>query len=562
MARMRTWGRRTVIPVIAGACMFASLLVPVVGTARAASSDQALIDRTCALPASYLRRTLLGWSPDRSGEITWITRQPNFVGSGLPHAGPWDYIQDVPMLWYGPGVIRARGEVARPVTLADVAPTQAALLGFDGFNAIDGAPMTEALVDPSGSDPPKLVVVLVWDAGGLDVLQAHPGDWPYLRSLIPKGTYYANAAVGSSPTSTAQDHATIGAGAFPIHHGLVGHHFQVGGQDTTPWQIGPNFFMLPTFADVYDQAMGNKPVVGAVATADIHLGMLGHGSFWHGGDRDIAVTRSVTAKATLTDEGDQWNLPKTLADYYELAGYANDVRGFARDKQQLDRRDGKLDGKWRGNDIEQLLHGFDTPARTPYQERVVESVIHHEGFGKDSTPDLFYANFKEIDYISHVWSMNSPEMSDAVVYQDAALKRFVAFLDHEVGTGNWAMVLTADHGAMPDPNVSGGFQVSTGALGASIESRFDTDGDGVPVVDLVQPSNAMLNVQELEDNGSTLDDVATYVQGLTQADTAGGGVTPQPGHEQEQVFQAVFPTALLTRLPCLPEAKRLVRSAV
>ncbi len=560
MPRMRTSARRILTPIVVTACLCGSMFVR--PAASVSSADQALIDRACALPASYLRRTLLGWSPDRSGEITWITREPNFVGSGLPHAGPWDYIQRVPMLWYGPGVIRAQGQVGRPVTLADIAPTQASLLGFDGFHALDGSPMTEALADPSGANPPKLVVVLVWDAGGIDVLRAHRQDWPYLRSLIPKGTFYTNAVVGSSPTSTAQDHATIGTGAFPIHHGLVGHHFQIGGQDTTPWQIGPNFFMMPTFADVYDQAMGNRPVVGAVATADIHLGMLGHGSFWHGGDRDVAVTRSVAAKATLTDEGDQWNLPKTLADYYELAGYANDVPGFARDKQQLDRRDGKLDGKWRSNDIDQLLYGFDTPARTPYEERVVEAVIRHELFGKDSTPDLFYANFKEIDYISHVWSMNSPEMSDAVVYQDDSLKRFVAFLDAQVGRGNWAMVVTADHGAMPDPHISGGFQVSTGALGASIESRFDTDGDDVPVVDLIQPSNAELNLQELQDNGFTIDDVATFVQGLTQTDTAGGGVTPQPGHENDQVFQSVFPTALLTDLPCLPGAKQLARSAV
>jgi hypothetical protein len=559
---MRTTARRIFVPIVASAWLGGSLLAPAVGAAGASLGDQALIDRACALPVSYLQRTLLGWSPDRSGEITWVTQQPDFVGSGLPHAGPWDYIQQVPMLWYGPGVIRAQGEVPRPVTLADIAPTQASLLGFDGFDAIDGTPLTDALEDPTGSNPPKLVVVLVWDAGGIDVLRAHPGDWPYLRSLIPRGTYYTHAVVGSSPTSTAQDHATIGTGAFPIHHGLVGHHFQVGGVDTTPWQIGPNFLMLPTFADVYDEAMGNRPVVGAVATADIHLGMLGHGSFWHGGDRDIALTRSVAAKATLTDEGDQWNLPKTLSDYFELAGYANDVPGFAEDKRQVDRRDGKLDGKWRSNDIEQLLHGFDTPARTSYQERVVEAVIRHEGFGKDSTPDLFYANFKEIDYVSHVWSMNSPEMSDAIVYQDEALKRFVALLDTQVGKGNWAMVLTADHGAMPDPTVSGGFQVSTGALNSNIESRFDTDGDDVPVVDLVQPSNTLLNVQELEDNGFTLDDVANYIQGLTQADTAGGGVSPQPGHEGDQVFEAVFPTALLTQMPCLPEAKRLVRSAV
>ena len=120
----------------------------------------------------------------------------------------------------------------------------------------------------------------------------------------------------------------------------------------------------------------------------------------------------------------------------------------------MDQADGKLDGLWRANAIDQLLKGFDTPARTPYQERVVETVIQHEGFGKDDMPDLLYLNFKEIDYVSHVWSMNSLEMRDAVVAQDLALKRFVPFLNQQVGKGNWAMVLTADHGAMPDPAVS------------------------------------------------------------------------------------------------------------
>jgi hypothetical protein len=46
------------------------------------------------------------------------------------------------------------------------------------------------------------------------------------------------------------------------------------------------------------------------------------------------------------------------------------------------------------------------------------------------------------------------------------------------------------------------------------------------------------------------------VMSLTQQDTAGGGVSPQPGHEGDTVFQAVFPSDMLSSLPCLPEAKR------
>jgi type I phosphodiesterase/nucleotide pyrophosphatase len=472
--------------------------------------------------------------------------------------GPWPYVQDVPMRWYGPGYIKAQKPIQRPVTLAGIAPTQGEITGYP-FKPIDGQPMTEAVIPASARTnpkPPKLLVTMVWDAGGMDTLQAHPTSWPYLKSLIPQGTFYANATVGSSPTSTAQDHAIIGTGAFPDHHGLVGHHMMIGGKLTTPWNDGPAYLILPTFADLFDQAYGNKPIVGLVGTVDIHFGMLGHGAFMGGGDRDIALTRSVIGGDTLTDEGFEWNLPTREAPYYTLPDYANKVPGLKSDIRKLDQQDGKLDGKWRDNDIQQLLKGFDTPARTPYQERVVETVIKNEGFGKDDMTDLLFLNFKEIDYVSHVWSMNSPEMQDAVVAQDDALKRFVYFLNQQVGKGNWAMVLTADHGAMPDPAVSGGFQISTAPIQDGINQTFDTNGDNVPIVDLVQPSQVFINTDELAKNGYTLDDVSRYIEGLTQAQTVGSGVTPIPGHENDKVFQAVFPSALMQNLPCLPEARK------
>ena len=533
-----------------------AVLAPFVLTtaAPAAPSDQDLVNIVCGLPHDYLVRTWNGYSPDRGPELTAIPAEPNFMGAGLPHVGPWDYIQHVPMFWYGPGHIAANGQVPGTVTLADIAPTQSSLLHFDGFTAPDGTVMKKA-IEP-GQTPPKLVVVLVWDSAGINVLQEHAKEWPYLKSLIPKGTWYDDAYVGSSPTSTAQDHATIGTGSFPIHHGIVAHHFQMGGQDTTPWQIGPNFFVDPTFADIYDYANENKPVAGMVATADIHLGMLGHGSFWNGGDRDIAMTRSPDVKSTSTAEGDVWNLPKEEAPYYHLPDYLNDVPGFQDDIDALDRADGKQDGKWRANDIDQLQHGFDTPARTVYQERVVETVVKNEGFGADDTPDLLYLNFKEIDYVGHVWSMNSPEMTDAVRYQDEALKRFVPFLDQQVGKGNWAMVITADHAAMPNPTVSGGFEISTGAVQQAIEAQFDTNGDATPIVDNVQPGSIFLNEDEVAANGTTFDDIARFTQTLTQAQTSGGGITPNPGQENDPVFAAVFPSSIMENLPCLPEAAK------
>ena len=91
------------------------------------------------------------------------------------------------------------------------------------------------------------------------------------------------------------------------------------------------------------------------------------------------------------------------------------------------------------------------------------------------------------------------------------------------------MVITADHAAMPNPAVSGGFEISTGAVQQAIEARFDTNGDAVSIVDNVQPGSIFLNEDEVAANGTTIDDIARFAQTLTQTQTSGGGDHAEPG---------------------------------
>jgi hypothetical protein len=518
--------------------------------AQAVDEDVAAL--ACSLPHEWLLRTWRGHRDDRAADIQILPIEPNFVGSGLPHVGPWAYAQDIPMFWYGPDHVAAVGEVQRPVTLAGVAPTQAQFLGFD-FLAPHGSPMVEALA--ANPSPPKLIVTIVWDAAGRNVLSRWPREWPYLRSLIPQGTWYDVATVGTSPTSTAQTHATIGTGAFPEAHGLVAHRLRIGPDITTPWAQGPLYLIEPTLADLYDVAMGNEPVIGELGTVSIHLGMLGHGSLWGGGDQDIAVIREKVGAETLGAEGFEWNLTPALRPYYRFPTYLNEVGGFEQDVRAVDAADGRIDGRWLTNDIDTLLQGFDTPARIPYQTRVLESLIVREQFGADDVPDLLFVNYKMIDYISHVWTVNSPEMRDAVRAQDESLQDLVTFLDRQVGEGEWVLALTADHGSLPDPQVTGAFQISTGPIAAGINTTFDTDGDDTRLVDLIQPTQIFVNTAELEQNGHTLAEVSEWIMGLTKGQTALPGVTVPPSEASDPIFQAAFPSVIMHDLPCLPEAR-------
>ncbi|HYZ12909.1 MAG TPA: alkaline phosphatase family protein [Actinomycetota bacterium] len=521
---------------------------PTTATSPVARESSLAGDACRTIDRDVLLRTWRGVRLDRSGDVQIIPIEPNFVSGGLTHATPFDYTQEVPVFLYGPGFVRP-GTYDAPITLADVAPTTAALLKFP-FVAPDGAAQTQALLPDDERDLPRLVVTLIWDSGGTNVLERWPDSWPYLASLVPHGAWFTNATVGASPSNTPIGHATIGTGAFPVHNGFVDEYMRVNGFLQKPNANGPAFLLEPTLADLYDRAMGNRPKVGAIATLAAHVMMMSHGSQWGGADRDLAVTREKEFGETAGAESVQWNLTSGMAPFYELPSYVNDLPPLSRYVEEVDRADGARDGMWRGNSIEQLSNGFDTPARTPFQQALVERLVERERFGVDDVPDLLYVNYKAIDTIGHLFSADGIEMSDAVATQDAALERFVEFLDRTVGRGEWVMVLAADHGTQPDPEVSGAFQIDVAKLETGLSDAFD-DGDDVAVVERVRPSEIWLDRDELRDNGHTLADVSQWLLELTQADTFKNQNVPDPGHENERVFAAALPSSILAALPCV-----------
>src|SRR5215211_7211811 len=197
------------------------------------------------LGSEYLELVTRSYHAERLGDLQLLVTP--FSSSNYPqesrslepndprssHAVTWMYGERVPIVIWSPGRSEPQDHTER-VTLADLAPTTARLIGFDEFRAADGVALPGI---PSVTPPaqPRLVVTFVIDGGGWNVLRRWPDAWPNLKRLMREGATYRNAISGSFPAVTGSTHATIGTGAFPRTHGITGHNVRRGGGPVKAW---------------------------------------------------------------------------------------------------------------------------------------------------------------------------------------------------------------------------------------------------------------------------------------------------------------------------------------
>jgi hypothetical protein len=499
-------------------------------------ADQPWFRDACDLSPAILRRIRRGYHPDRSPDVAFIPNRPHYF-EGFAHAGPWPYLQNVPFAFYGPGILDPTGSVdaAREVTMADLAPTLADLVGAEMPEGRPGRPVEE-VVAAHNERTPKLVVTAVLDGGGWNVLERWPDSWPFLRRMMDAGVSVTDATVGSSPSVTPPIHATLGTGTFPNEHEIVDIPVRDGDvvEDSFDGD-DPSNLSVSTFADEYDLSTDNAAIVGMIGESRWHLGMIGHGAAHPGGDRDIAVLSDLD-----TDGGMYTN-----ERLYELPSYVEDRAYFDELVAEVDRRDGAVDGLWRGRDLSDLLDLRFTPVWALYQRPHITEVIEGEGFGRDEVTDLLFLNYKFIDHAGHKYSVDSPEMALAVKMTDAGLRELVVTLDRVVGEGNWVLAVTADHGSQPvEPR---GRVINQNPLSANVEEHFGADADRLVLED--RALGIWLDRAYAQEVGVGVEAVAEYLNGYTIGDDLKDGeALPAFMSRDDRLFEASFPTKYLDEI--------------
>ena len=483
----------------------------------------------CSLGPNVLERIQNGLRLNRSEDIVTVPQAPNYLGSFsvTSHSGPWDYLQKVPLVAYGPKHVPSNGQIEREATLADVYPTVEDWTKTELKDRV-GTSLIEA-VEPKRT-PPRFLVFVMWDGVGRNVLERWPGRWPNLERLEQRGTSFVDATVGSSPSITPSTHATLGTGAFPNRHGLTGIQYR-GPDGDIKVAFGarePDDFELSTFADDYDRALDNQPKVGLVGLRIWHIPMMGHGAAFKGGDRDqlalIGFDRTIN--------GNQ--------DLYQTPRYLHGFPGLGKRVKELDLEDGVNDGEWREHPIGEE---HDNPAWARYETDVMFEMWNREAYGRDATPDMFFVNYKMTDIVGHQYSMDSEEMADVLQAQDEELGKIVDYLDKNIR--DYVLVVSSDHGHTPAPQTSGAWPINAQELEDDIHREF-TIPDDTPLVQQKSAVGLFIDPRVAETNGVTHDEVARYLNRYTVADNSPGDV-PQSHSDRkdEPVFEAAFPASNL-----------------
>ena len=441
-----------------------------------------------------------GWFPGRAGDIAVIPDPQAIITYGgesnrYMHGGPWPFDSDMPLLLHGPGTFRP-GVYDAPASHQDIGATVTELLGLPPWSGATGRPLSEAFENGDDAGRPGLVAVLVLDALRSDYLERKAGLLPNLGRLAEEGARFANARINYLPTNTSTAHSTISTATDPAIHGIVGNGLydrrtgesKLAYDGAAPWNL-----MALTFADRWSVATrGHAEIVVQAGTDYPAVALAGHGACILGGNPPWMAYYDSGSGAWRTNE-DCYRFPSAIAELH-----------FG---PRLD----AVDRMWMGHDLDSYGEARRSSLFTELEGEVAVALIEGSAFGEDDITDLFLANLKSTDYVSHKYGPFSPEMDAALAELDGWLGRIAAALEAKAGPAGLALILTADHG-MPDAPASDDLWVTYDDVTAWLNERADPGGPGVVAYFEGSENQMFLDHARLEALGLAPDDIARTLE--------------------------------------------------
>lgn len=368
------------------------------------------------------------------------------------------------------------GQAPRPAPTASPSPS-----------ALDVAPVTS----------PKLVVLLVIDQWPQwAFVQKRAALAKGFERLLREGEWHTGRHP-SAATLTAPGHALLGTGEPSATSGIIANEFwsrlagrivkSIEGDDGV---IGPQRLRVPGLgAAVAAANTGAKAFAISLKDRAAILPLGGAGTaIWY--DRKAATMTSngqvpwlAGLPAIMPRAKEPW-VPLDAAQLAKLSGTTDDHAGEVGEKGF-----GPTfpHAATKTKDPREAV--FALPLGNEIVFETALAAITNEKLGADANADLLVLSLSAHDYVGHGWGHESWEAWDMMLRLDEQLGRFMTALDARVGDGNWAMVVTSDHGAAPLPERAGGGRIAYEDIADAANRAASIElGTGTWVLDAKYPN--------------------------------------------------------------------------
>ena len=365
------------------------------------------------------------------------------------------------------------------------------LLAFVTFVSLSASAQTTTPAKP------KLVIGIVVDQMRYDFLYRYADKYSAsgFKRLLREGYSCENTHINYSPTYTACGHTCVYTGSVPAVHGITGNDWfdykenkiVYCTQDTTEKTIGstskagmmsPRRMLTTTVTDELRLATNFKSKVIGIALKDrgsiLPAGHTANAAYFY----DPSCGNWITSSYYMND------LPlwvKQFNDYKLPEKYLSDnwatLQPIEKYVESTD-DDEPYEGTFETETKPMFIHkvgevvkpAYKILAATPYGNsfslKFAEGAILNERLGSNTVPDFLAVSLSSTDYIGHRFGPNSVEVEDCYLRLDKDLGEFFTFLDEHVGTGNYVLFLTADHGAAHVPDFNKQHKIPAGVFPA------------------------------------------------------------------------------------------------
>ena len=312
----------------------------------------------------------------------------------------------------------------------------------------------------------RLVLLIAVDQFRYDYLTRFRSEYTSgFNRLLTEGADFTNAFLEHYPTVTAIGHSTMMSGATPALSGIVGNDWfdraagksvtsvedpetkLVGGAEGTGFS--PRRMLVNTVGDELksaSRAAADSPLYPKVfglslkdRSAVLSAGHMANAAFCLDTKTGAFVT-STYYRTDLPAWAAAFNAKKP-ADAFagKTWNYLNPAAGSAGTLPPVgDTLYNAVFGSPFGND---LLLSFALAA------------IEAEQLGQRGVTDLLTVSFSSNDSVGHSFGPDSPQVHDISVRTDRTIGELLARVDKLVGLDHTLVVLTADHGVAPVPEV-------------------------------------------------------------------------------------------------------------